>query len=99
MRLIDADSLKDDGCNYVWAETIGFGMAKKEYRFVNRIQIDNASTVEAIPIEWLEKKAQEFAERYWNKKDDHKKLILPMADCPVVIEQMIKEWRVENEIN
>lgn len=58
--------------------------------------LDKAPTVEAISVEWLKEKAQEFAERYWDKKDDHKKLILPMADCPVVIEQMIKEWKVEN---
>ena len=61
--------------------------------------VANAPTIDAIPVEWLEKKAQEFAERYWNKKDDHKKLMLPMADCPIVIQQMIKEWRVENEID
>lgn len=78
MRLIDADNLKDDGCNYVWAETIGFGLVKKEYRFVNRIQIDNTPTVEAIPIEWVKKWVSErndfptmpYNQHIWNMLDD-----------------------------
>lgn len=94
MRLIDADALKTTRSVAV-DNTEGKVQLFTE-RLYRQETIDNAPTVEAIPIEWLKKKAQEFAKRYWNKKDDHKKLMLPMSDCPIVIEQMIKEWRVEN---
>lgn len=92
MRLIDADKL------HYHRELIdkldrGIGSAVVVYAK----EIDKAPLVDAIPIEWLKKKSQEFAERYWSKKDDHKKLILRMADCPIVIQQMIKEWKVEND--
>ncbi len=85
MKLIDADNLKDDGCNYVWAETIGFGLVKKEYRFVNRIQIDNAPTVEAIPIEWIKTYAANLDRGYRCFQDDS-------SD----IGTMLNDWEKEN---
>lgn len=99
MRLIDADKLKSE--MYHNAFEIDTDLQKWDsgcwirYKMFENV-IENQPTVKAIPIEWLKKKAQEFAERYWSKQDDHKKLILPMIDCPIVIEQMIKEWGYEN---
>lgn len=44
MRLIDADKLKP---NAEWSDYYG------EFRAYSITQVDDASTVEAIPIEWL----------------------------------------------
>ena len=54
-------------------------------------------TVDAIPIEWLKEKAKEYAWKYWDAKDNHHKLMLPMKDVTIVIEQMVEEWKKENE--
>jgi len=53
MRLIDADMLKDDGANYVYERSLTHDIVETEYRFVDRLQIDAAPTIEAIPIDWL----------------------------------------------
>ena len=86
MRLIDADMLKDDGANYVWERSLTFDLVKSEYRFVNRLQIDEAPTVNAIPIEWLERKGMLHAAC----KDNF---------CANTIKYLIKEWEKENETN
>lgn len=80
----------------VWGENNEYeqGLNNQWHYDVNALKV--LPSADVIPIEWLKKKAQEFAERYWSKQDDHKKLILPMKDCPIVIEQMIKEWGKEN---
>lgn len=84
MKLIDAEALKDDGANYVWARFADCSLIKKEIRFVNREQIDNAPTVEAIPIEWIDgyiKRRIKVAGMY--------------AEMLFIID-MVKEWEAEN---
>ena len=103
MRLIDANKIEFNTVRYPIGAPWPFNKEEQatmgEIEYVSKYQIENQPTVKAIPIEWLKKKAQEFAERYWSKQDDHKKLILPMVDCPIVIEQMIKEWGYESAAN
>lgn len=84
MRLIDANMLEDDGANYVWERSLTYDFVKTEYRFVNRLQIDEAPTVDAVPIEWLEKK------RMWSAACND-------IFCANYIEYLIKEWKKENE--
>lgn len=67
MRLIDADKLQDDGANYSYDKSENFSVIGTEYRFVNRVQIDNAPTVEAIPIEWLKKHSWYGVIEHWEK--------------------------------
>jgi len=72
MRLIDADRLKPD----VQAWT---AEKKFEYRYSPEV-INNAPTVEAIPIEWLKRfKAGECQDSYWSWFTD----------------RLIKMWREE----
>ena len=81
MRLIDADILQDDGINYVYEQSINYGVIKQEYRFINRIQIDTAPTVEAIPIEWIKKYIKE----------------LDFDGLEYILESLIHDWEKENE--
>lgn len=88
MRLIDADELKDDGANYEWAQVMDHGFAYKEHRFVNRKQIDDAPTIEAIPIEWIEK--------YMDKVDvEDYGMVYLLPRGP--FKKMLKDWEKENE--
>lgn len=83
MRLIDADMLEDDGANYTWERSFTSGFIKKEYRFVNRLQIDNSPTVEAIPIEWMYE---------WRMKNNEQYSVGISS-----FSQMLKDWEKENE--
>lgn len=89
MKLIDAEALKDDGSNYVWSQFADGSFIKKEMKFVNREQIDNAPTVEAIPIEWLEK--------WFTEK--HKRAIIWWDCAEGVFKAFMEDWRKENEID
>ena len=86
MRLIDADMLKDDGANYVYERSLTHDIVETEYRFVDRLQIDAAPTIEAIPIEWLDM----FMQRYKIQGDDEYKLLHFMVT-------EWKKWEKENE--
>ena len=72
MRLIDADKLKK--------AFIGnrYGTKAIEYR------IEQAETVEAIPIEWIKK---------WNQKNENFLLYMGLA------RKLIEDWEKENENN
>lgn len=86
MRLIDADELKDDGANYEWAQVMDHGFAYKEHRFVNRKQIDDAPTIEAIPVWWIDSYCTDCS------------IDLRNNDAKAII-KLVKDWREENEAN
>ena len=83
MILIDAKAIKDDGANYVWSKFADGSFIKKEIRFVNREQIDNAPKIDAIPIKWLEKKIDEYLDDGYNTSG-------------TALRYIIDEWRREN---
>lgn len=84
MRLIDADKLMEslDPKESVWV-----GLVLSEL-------IANAPTVKAIPIEWLNKRAEEIAFAYWTNARN--KMTLPLNELPLLIDQIIGEWEKEN---
>lgn len=49
---------------------------------------------EAIPIEWLNKRAEEIAFAYWTNARN--KITLPLNELPLLIDQIIGEWEKEN---
>ena len=71
MRLIDADKLKEE------LKVNGFG-----YQYY---MLDNAPTVEAIPIEWILKWACEFID--------------PNSEGYKMAMELVHDWRKENEEN
>lgn len=73
MRLIDADTVKK--------AFIGNRYGTKAIEYV----IDNVPTVEAIPIEWLQKKYDK-----WKDRD-----MLGWSYC---IKLLIEDWEKENEV-
>lgn len=48
-----------------------------------------------IPIEWLNKRAEEIAFAYWTNARN--KVALPLNELPLLIDQIIGEWEKENE--
>ena len=84
MRLIDADKLQDKDIN---------GSA------VNIFDVLEAETIEAIPIEWINKRRFELG-RQINKEcfvpniwtDEH---FIFMVDKQIAYTQIIEEWRKE----
>ena len=56
---------------------------------------DDIPTVNAIPIEWLNKRAEEIAFAYWTNAKN--KVTLPLNELPLLIDQIIGEWEKENE--
>lgn len=85
-KLIDANKAKEVLTDYYHIRTNIQQMSMEE-------AFSRVPTVEAIQVEWLRRKADEMAVKYWN---GDKRLTLPMKDLPIVITQMIKEWKVEN---
>lgn len=73
MRLIDADKLPIWSFPISWEEGVGIEKCCKA--------VEEAPTVEAIPIEWIE----HFAEKIW------------WEDERAVIEDMLERWEKENE--
>lgn len=87
MRLIDADKLME---SLNPKESVWVGLVLSEL-------ITNTTTVEAIPIEWLNKRAEEIAFAYWTNARN--KMTLPLNELPLLIDQIIGEWEKENEPN
>lgn len=87
MRLIDADRLREN----IMAQEL-WNVSDLVYD-----SIRNAPTVEAIPIEWLNKRAEEIAFAYWTSARN--KMTLPLNELPLLIDQIIGEWEKENESN
>ena len=78
MRLIDADELQG------LARTV-VGQDNKTHTAYFKTTIDDAPTVKAIPIEWIEKKAQEFLmNRNFRWATD--------------FQEVVDMWKVENNI-
>lgn len=78
MRLIDADKLKP---NAQWSDFYN------DFRAYSITQIDDAPTVDAIPIEWIEKQIE-------------KALSVDSVDLFYVgsLKHLIKVWEKENDI-
>lgn len=82
MRLIDADRL-----------ILEYDCYEREWLRIRADRIDTV-TVEAIPIEWLNKRAEEIAFAYWTNARN--KITLPLNELPLLIDQIIGEWEKEN---
>ena len=81
MRLVDANELKVD---YIIAST---ATNTQCYRYISEEQVENAPTIDAIPVEWVKK---------WISKG-----LLGMdslIDPEITIQVMLKCWEKENEI-
>ena len=81
-RLIDANKLN-------WDEIENEYGARTEEVVACEVLIENAPTVDAIPVEWLEKKI----EKCKSSKDLYPQLF------EEIITIVITEWRKENETN
>lgn len=92
MRLIDADVFKTEYENLItWVSHRAEKARLRE--FIKDIQ--DQPTVQAIPIERLNKKAEEIAFAYWTNARN--KVTLPLNELPLLIDQIIGEWEKENE--
>ena len=80
MRLIDADKLKV----LVAVENNGVINTGK---LITEL-FDEMETVEAIPVEWLEKKIAEKKEKFVGMCDE-------LTPVFVMYEQVLKDWRAE----
>lgn len=69
MRLVDADKLKEE------LRVNGLG-----YQYY---MLDNAPTVKAIPIEWIEKKCRELYEHLY-------------LDESIGVQMLLRDWEKEN---
>ena len=76
MRLIDADKYLEKVCTY---KETGCGSCK-----LQTMCLKDAPTVQAIPIEYIEKFKKEFR---------------AVASVKAVIEWLLEDWRKENEAN
>ena len=85
MRLIDADKLENDIVENITVKAVSRMLAITQ----------GQPTVKAIPIEWLNKRAEEIAFAYWTNARN--KVTLPLNELPLLIDQIIGEWEKENE--
>ena len=92
MGLIDTGKLKVD---YIVASTTTNTQC---YRYISKEQVDNAPTVKAIPIEWIEKYLEPYKEHF-NKLSDKSKETSGAGWVIDVLETVLREWEKENEIN
>ena len=79
MRLIDANELKPDYLVYNTVTGVPF------YRYYSTFQIENAHTIEAIPVEWI-------AEWRWENSD-----VCCDKRVASLFKKMIEDWREEND--
>lgn len=91
MRMIDADKLE--------RQIVGYGSGRQEW-VIKATKVDNAPTVDAIPIEWLER---EFSRR--GIVTSHFRVMvgneqLPdevYVDARIVVRDIIDVWREEQK--
>lgn len=88
MRLIDADEIIKETYGVVIKDMFHMD---ETVDVISRKDIDNAPTIEAIPIDWLVTKAKE-------KVLSQGKKFYSLLDLPIVYD-LIEEWRKENETN
>ena len=66
MRLIDADAFRETVEDYVTTvsvcPTVDWSMGKTQVKKDVLYDIDNAPTIDAIPVDWLERRLNETAE-------------------------------------
>lgn len=88
MRLIDADKLP------AICTVIVVNGHRELTGWISAERIDEAPTVKAIPIEWLNKRAEEIAFAYWTNARN--KMTLPLNELPLLLDQIIGDWEREN---
>ena len=86
MRLIDADEIIKETYGVVIKDMFHMD---ETVDVISRKDIDNAPTIEAIPIDWLVTKAKE-------KVLSQGKKFYSLLDLPIVYD-LIEEWKKENE--
>lgn len=87
MKLCDLDEM---------LKTINpFKSLHDQYMYNSIKTLGKMCEIKAIPVEWLKEKAKEYAWKYWDAKEGNQKLMLPMKDITIVIEQMVEEWERE----
>lgn len=91
MRLIDANEL----VKAIENENPGLSISGAVEKFARIAQVNMQPTIKAIPIEWLNKRAEEIAFAYWTNARN--KMTLPLNELPLLIDQIIGEWEKENE--
>jgi len=89
MRLIDADKLKRTEGMFQYQISDAFDrLSASAYRFED---VENAPTVEAIPVEWIEK---------WIETDHNTKRRTPYYYKRLFrsrLKMMLEDWKKENE--
>lgn len=106
MRLIDADKLKRTEGMFQYQINDAFDrLSASAYRFED---VENAPTVEAIPVEWLEQhikeldtELQSLYSRFCSQEDSKEKneaLLRCVEISPMLraYETVLSEWRKEN---
>lgn len=88
MRLINADKLQAKHYLQRSEHPTGYEgtQAVYDYKDVLAYDIESAETVEAIPIEWLQKKLIEYI--YMGKYS---------SDMTPIVYALVADWRKENE--
>jgi len=61
-------------------------------------RISTLPTVEAIPVEWIEKRIDSYIQFYKEKEKREPALALSISHSINAISELIDDWREENEI-
>lgn len=92
MRLIDADKLKLEQIARIQLGEMQEYFALYSY---SKNQIEEAPAVEAIPIDWLMQKADEYANTNITYADEPYQFTA--QEIALAIALLVREWRIENE--
>ncbi len=93
MKLIDKDKLH---LTYKQGTYVGHGIYDGEGYYVDGNEVANAPTVEAIPIEWIEKYLESYKEHF-NKLSDKSKETSGAGWVIDVLESTLRDWEKEND--
>lgn len=99
MRLIDADELKQEleknktfeSDEYTEGVNTGISWCNED--------VDNASTVEAIPVAWIEKRIDSYIQFYEKKEKTEPAIARSISNAIDAISELLDDWREENETN
>ena len=90
-----SDITEEDVMKYCQSRNLML-VTKESLEYMHRpIVIENAPTVEAIPIEWIEKYLEPYKEHF-NKLSDKSKETSGAGWVIDVLESMLREWEKEN---
>lgn len=64
----------------------------------SRYAIISEPTVEAIPVEWIEKRIDSYIQFYKEKEKREPALALSISHSINAISELLDDWREENEI-